>query len=402
MTNLIMPAYGISGAGGLVSRWLKRTGEKVEKGESVVEIETEKAVAELEAPCAGYLVTILAPEGAQVESGQTLAQIRDEGEIADSSGENRAHRVDTFNAASSDQKGRAQSGVLESSPKVSHRGSAPETIVKASPGARRLSAELAVDITRIAGTGPQGRIVESDVRAFLDNESKSRKAPPDSERRTETLTPIRLSIAERMLESVRSIPHFHLSLDVDAKGVRAVREGRFAAPKPSVTAVVLKVLGDTLKEWPRLNASWGNGGIDIHDAIHVNIAVATDRGLLAPLIRNVPSKTLRELDAELRDLAARAREGHLRLEDCSQGTITLTNLGMYGIRQFDPIVNPPQCSILAVGSIRESPFARNGLLGIREEMTLTLAVDHRIVDGAEAAQFLGSLGKRLEDLASAS
>jgi pyruvate dehydrogenase E2 component (dihydrolipoamide acetyltransferase) len=157
-------------------------------------------------------------------------------------------------------------------------------------------------------------------------------------------------------------------------------------------------LGDTLKQWPRLNSSWTNQGIEIHDAIDVSIAIATNRGLVAPAVQDVPSKSLKELDTELRDLAIRARAGRLRVEDCAQGTVTLTNLGMYGIRQFDAIVNPPQCSILAAGAIREAPFLVNGSLGIKTELTLTLAVDHRVVDGAEAAQFLASLGTRLEGL----
>jgi pyruvate dehydrogenase E2 component (dihydrolipoyllysine-residue acetyltransferase) len=395
MTELRMPAYGISDAGGRVSKWLKREGQKVEKGEALVEIETEKAVAELEAPNAGRLVAIVAVEGANVESGQTLALIQDDTGITSKSEDSIADRSANSKALGSSPQPRELGG-FDATKRVPDQD-VPN--IKASPGARRLCAESAVDINKIVGTGPQGRIVESDVKAFLEAESKRRKSVIGLEKRTEPLTSVRRSIAERMVESIRSIPHFHLSIDVDAKGIKALRQVRFAGQKPSVTAVVLKALGDTLKEWPRLNSSWGDGCIEIHEAVHINIAIATARGLLAPVVRNVPLKSISELDGELRELASRTKDGNLRLEDCSQGTFTLTNLGMYGIRQFDAVVNPPQCCILAVGSIRESPFARNGLVGIREEMTLTLAVDHRIVDGAEAAQFLSCLGRRLEELA---
>jgi pyruvate dehydrogenase E2 component (dihydrolipoamide acetyltransferase) len=397
MTDLMMPSYGISDAGGVLIKWLKKAGDIVEKGEALVEIETEKARTELESPCDGILAKVFVAEGEQVETGKKLGVIneslKDDNDRSNIESSSASIELSTKTKGTKD---RTQYPVDLQDNSVGILSQ--DTSVKASPGARRYAAKFGVDIGLIRGTGPKGRIVEEDVKTFYQSQIVTRETRSLMGQRFEALTPTRRSIANRMLHSIRSIPHFHLTVDVDATCIQALRRDK-AAHKPSVTAVVLRVLADTLTRWPRLNSSWENDQIEIHEGIHINVAVATDRGLLAPVIRNVPSKTIEEIDGQLRDLAAIAREGRATPEDLSQGTFTFTNLGMYGVRQFDPIINPPQCSILAVGTMREQPFASNGLIGVRPEMTLTLAVDHRIVDGSEAAQFLSDLRLRLENLA---
>lgn len=400
-----MPSYGISEGGGTVLRWLKAEGEPVGKGEALVEVETEKAVTEIEAPCTGVLAQIVAREGRKVEVGEMLARINEVGLESSHPTNNPKERV--YEGAVSD----GVEAIKEQASESAHssrqvdpdiRPSLPEPPLKASPGARRLASGYGIDLTRVKGTGPQGRIVEEDVKAFAQSHAHDSSPAEESisqESRMEELTPTRRVIAERMTESVRSIPHIHLSRDVDGTALSAAREqSQGRGSKVSVTALLVKALAETLAGWPRLNSSWGRDGIEIHPGVHISVAVATPRGLMAPVVRDVSLKSVSEIDRQLGELIARAKGGHVRPQDLSGGTFTLTNLGMYGVRQFDPLINPPQCAVLAVGAIRECPFASNGSLGIRPELTLTLAVDHRIVDGAEAAEFLRELCRKLEIL----
>ncbi|MDE2925836.1 MAG: dihydrolipoamide acetyltransferase family protein [Acidobacteriota bacterium] len=411
MTDLRMPAYGISDAGGTVIRWLKQTGDAVQAGESLVLVETEKAAVELEAPATGILREIRVLEG-HVSVAQLLAVIEDE----TAAGETLISRPTPAEPA---KAGFAAVGAPEA-PTVPRGRSRPsglsaEPNVRAAPAARRLARKHGIDLAGIRGTGPRGRIVRADVERQIggrrvDLQSPTSRgqvvqemtgrlevAPPGAAEREE-LSQIRRVVAQRMIESA-TIPQFHLTVDVDA-GVllKAQRERRQAGRRVSITAFLVKALAESLERNRRFNASWKGDHIEIHRQVNINVAVATDRGLLVPVLRDCASQTIDEIDEQLSGLVDRARKGRTRPEEFAGGTFTLSNLGMYGIREFNGLINPPQSALLAVGEIRERPFVNQGVIGIRSEMSLTLAADHRVVDGAEAAQFLDSLRKSLTRL----
>ena len=398
MTDLRMPAYGISDAGGTVIRWLKKIGDAVQAGESLVLVETEKAAVELDSPATGILRAICVDEG-HVSVAQLLAVIEDETAAGESP-------IPRPTSAESTKTGPATEGVPEAPvvprrPARSTRLSA-EPNVRAAPAARRLARKHGIDLGRIRGTGPRGRIVRADVERVIGVSPPvaAALAPgsgPETER--EELSQLRRVVAQRMIESATTIPQFHLTVDADAGALlRTYRQRRQTGQGISMTALLVKVLAELLKRYPRFNASWKEDHIEIHRDVNINVAVATDRGLLVPVLRDCASGTIDEIDERLVDLVSRARAGKVLPEDFAGGTFTLSNLGMYGIREFNGLINPPQSALLAVGEIRERPFVNQGMIGIRPEMSLTLAADHRVVDGAEAAQFLDALRKSLTRL----
>ena len=398
MTDLRMPAYGISDAGGTVIRWLKKIGDAVQAGESLVLVETEKAAVELDSPTSGILREICVDEG-HVSVAQLLAVVEDETAAGESP-------VPGPTSAGSTKTGPATEGVPEAPvvprrPARSTRLSA-EPNVRAAPAARRLARKHGIDLGRIRGTGPRGRIVRADVERVIGVSPPvaAALAPgsgPETER--EELSQLRRVVAQRMIESATTIPQFHLTVDADAGALlKAYRQRRQTGQGISMTALLVKVLAELLKRYPRFNASWKEDHIEIHRDVNINVAVATDRGLLVPVLRDCGSGTIGEIDERLVDLVSRARAGKVLPEEFAGGTFTLSNLGMYGIREFNGLINPPQSALLAVGEIRERPFVNQGMIGIRPEMSLTLAADHRVVDGAEAAQFLDALRKSLTRL----
>lgn len=411
MTDLRMPAYGISDAGGTVIRWLKEAGDAVQAGESLVLVETEKAAVELDSPATGILREIRVREG-HVAVAQLLAVIEDEAAAGVTPISRPAPRESTGIPSATDLA--AETPVA---PRLGTRpaGLSAEPNVRAAPAARRLARTHGIDLAGIRGTGPRGRIVRADVerqiggrsgdfqsptsrgRAAQKKTGRLEVAPPGATEREE-LSQIRRVVAQRMTESA-AIPQFHLTVDVDASALlKAHRDRRQAGRRVSISAFLVKVLADVLKRNPRFNASWKEDHIKIHREVNINVAVATDRGLLVPVLRDCASKTVDEIDKELRGLVDRARKGRTGPEEFAGGTFTLSNLGMYGIREFNGLINPPQSALLAVGEIRERPFVDQRVIGIRPEMSLTLAADHRVVDGAEAARFLAGLRQSLTRL----
>lgn len=397
MTDLRMPAYGISDAGGTVIRWLKKAGDAVQAGESLVLVETEKAAVELDSPATGILREIRVPEG-HVAVAQLLAVIEDE--VA--AGENPISRP-----APGESTGMPSAMQPAAVTPVAQRrrnrpgGISAEPNVRAAPAARRLARKHGIDLAGIRGTGPRGRIVRADVEQLIAEPQPGAAAAgpssgPAPER--EELSQIRRVVAQRMTESA-TIPQFHLTVDVDASALlKAQNNRRQAGRRVSITAFLVKNLAELLERSPRFNASWKGDHIEIHRHVNMNVAVATDRGLLVPVLRDCASRTIDEIDEQLSSLVDRARKGRTRPEEFAGGTFTLSNLGMYGIREFNGLINPPQSALLAVGEIRERPFVDQGVIGIRPEMSLTLAADHRVVDGAEAAHFLDELRKSLTRL----
>ncbi|HET7759533.1 MAG TPA: dihydrolipoamide acetyltransferase family protein [Gaiellaceae bacterium] len=366
--ELTMPKLSDSMAEAVIIRWLVSPGEAFDRGAGLVEVETDKATVVYEAEAAGTLDSILVPEGASAAIGDPIAT------LANGAGEG-------------------------AQPQVSD-GKRPN----ATPVARRKAVELGVSLHGLAGTGPGGRITQEDVeRAAGGPGEPTRDVPAEAggkgEVETVELTATQATIARRMEESAKTIPVFTVSADVDMSLIaelrRGAREERDDAP--SLNDFVVKAAASVLRAYPRFNASFAGGRIECYSRINVAVAVATDDALLVPVVRDADRKTLAEIAAETRRLAEGARSRSLRPDDLADGTFTVSNLGMFGVRSFTAIVDPPQVGILAVGGIRRAPVEdADGGVVFRDLMSVTLSCDHRAVYGADGAQFLSRLRELLE------
>ena len=357
--DVIMPMLGMAQETGKVLRWLKRDGETVRKGEPLLEIETDKVTVEIEAPADGTLAGVRVPEGAEVPVGEVIALVLAEGEVAPvAEGEPRAVRqVEAVRAAPAVEQVRMP---------ARKRGRL------ASPKARRLAQERGIDLDSLAGTGPNGAIVAADV------ENGKPSAPPVSS--------VWRVMAERTQRAWQEIPHFYLHRDLDAS--RLLSWKQVAPQGTSMTDLLIKVCAVALKRHPRVNAG---------DAVNIAIAVATDDGLIVPVVHGADRLTLPQISERRRAVAEAARSGRLRPEDVQGGSFTVSNLGMYGVDAFQAIVNAPQAAILAVGRTSERPWVVDGSLAVRPVMTVSVSFDHRVVDGARGAEFLDTLASFIEE-----
>ncbi|MDP2777820.1 MAG: dihydrolipoamide acetyltransferase family protein [Anaerolineales bacterium] len=442
-TSVIMPALEMTQESGRLVSWLKRDGESVVKGEALMEIETDKVTIEIEAPASGILGGVLVKENDVVPVGQTIAWILAPGEKAPPSSPLDSHsgRASTV-AVRGDGKSKTTETpgniALEVSPLarniadehgidlalVKSNGkriekadvlaymdatrqttprpasaasslSSPTRLMPASPKARRLASERGIDITTLKGSGPDGAVLVADVPLEA--------VTVGSVGRLETPSTVWRVMAERMTASWTTVPHFYLIRDVDASNLieRRIRIVAMAEKrngiKPTYTDLLVKLIGFALREHPRVNAAWTNGNIQFNKDINVGIAAAIDNGLIVPVIRHADSSSISEIAAQRKDLIERAQNRKLRPVDISDGTFTLSNLGMYNVDVFNAIVNTPQAAILAVGRIAERVVPVNGQPEIRSMMTLSLSCDHRVVDGARAAQFLDDLANLIEE-----
>ncbi len=286
------------------------------------------------------------------------------------------------------------------------------TFLRISPIARRLADELGIDPRQVTGTGPEGRITKKDVEAFPKAPSPSsssvsslrsvaREAVPSVDEKTVPLTKLRAAIARRMAESKTSVPHFYVTSDVDMGAVMGLRKQLNDilgdSGKLSVNDFILKAAALALHDFPNLNASFGGDTIIRHGRVNMGLAVSVEGGLLTVVVRDADAKSLSQIGAESKAMAARAREGKVRPEDIEGSTFTVSNLGMFDVDSFTAIINPPEAAILAVGSVRQTPVVRDGTLTVGQVMKATLSADHRVSDGAEAAQFMQSFKKKLEE-----
>ncbi|MCL1476231.1 MULTISPECIES: dihydrolipoamide acetyltransferase family protein [unclassified Marinobacter] len=396
-----MPAPTPGMTEGALIRWLKHEGDSVESGDVIVEVETNKATLEVEVFDEGILSKILVPAGSeQVPVGTVIAILTEHGEelAAEPATEISAPEETLVTAA----------GFGNSVPRPH------EDRVFASPLARRLACQYDLDIASLPGSGPRGRVVRVDVESARDSRALAKvEEPVDSgvfsqqnDQQVEYISnnSMRRTIAARLSESKREIPHFYLTLDCDVSGLLILRaqlnvKGAKASPtyKLSVNDIVVCAVARALRTVPEVNASWTDAAIKRYLSVDVSVAVATEGGLITPVIREADRKGLAEIASEVRELAEKARTGSLKPAEYQGGGFTISNLGMYGIREFSAIINPPQAAILAVGSIEKRPVVRDNELAVGELMTLTLSVDHRVVDGAVAARFLAVLRGLLED-----
>ena len=429
-TNIIMPALEMTQESGTLVNWLKREGETVTKGEPIMEIETDKATIEIEASASGILGGILAQVGDVVPVGQTIAWILAPGETPPSSASvdlpsgrgvsAPAHIPSKINIKEASPLARkiAEEHAIDLADVKSNGNriekadvlayiethqTAPQPasvstnmrLTPASPKARRLAQERGVDLSTVAGSGPDGAVLVSDVENH-----KEVSAPTGN---LEKLSTVWRVMAERMTTSWTTVPHFYLVREVAATNLIEWRKRilskveKQTGIKPTFTDLLVKLIAFTLRDHPRLNASWSDGSIQWNKEINIGIATAVEDGLIVPVIQGADKSSIGEIAAQRSDLIVRARTKKLRPADISGGTFTLTNLGMYNVDAFDAIVNTPQAAILSVGRIADRVVPVNGQVAIRPMMILTLSLDHRVVDGARAAQFLDDLANLIEE-----
>ncbi len=382
--ELTMPKLSDSMADAVIIRWLKSPGDSFERGEGLIEVETDKATVVYEAESAGTLASILVPEGASAAVGDAIALLAN-GEVP----------------PSSQIPAEVASALRETSaPAPSSGDASPAERPNATPVAKRTAVELGISLHGITGTGPGGRITGDDVTRAA---SAAGPAPQDKSGKGDVrvleLTATQSTIARRMVESATTIPTFTISTDIDVSLVAALRSGARAEgdDAPSLNDFVIKAVARALSEFPRFNASYVDGKVECYSRINVGVAVATDDALLVPVVFDADQKSLAEIAADTKRLAEAARSRTLAPDDLHHGTFTVSNLGMFGVRSFTAIIDPPQVGILAVGGARREPF-EDGTdhVGFRDAMTVNLTCDHRVVYGADGAEFLSRLRELLE------
>jgi pyruvate dehydrogenase E2 component (dihydrolipoyllysine-residue acetyltransferase) len=388
--ELTMPKLSDSMADAVILRWLKSAGEHFARGDGLIEVETDKATVIYEAEWDGTLDSILAPEGATVAVGEPIAT------LANGDGAAGADATPT----PSEPAQVAPPPAATPAPKPPADGSGADRPV-ATPVARRTAVELGISLHDLTGTGPGGRITVEDVtKAAADTATPgSAAAGGKGDVTVVEPTPTQVTIARRMLESATTIPVFTVSADVDVSEIVTTRRDarRRGEDAPSLNDFVVKAAAAALREFPRFNASYVDGRVELYSRVNVGIAVATEDALLVPVVRDADRKALAELAEETRRLAEGARARTLRPEDFHDGTFTVSNLGMFGVASFTAIIDPPQVAILAVGGARRAPVEEGSdRVVFRDLMTVTLSCDHRVVYGADGAQFLSRLRELLE------
>ena len=379
--SVVMPALEIAQETGTLVAWRKKEGQQVVRGETLLEIETDKAVMEIEAPGDGVLVGVKVHEGAVVPVGQTIAWIVAPGEAIPAEAVPSTTTTPTATAPV-----QAAVGV----PNTTHQPVA--SVAKISPKARRLARERGVDIRNLRGSGSAGEIVAADV---LSDAVQNTSPGVD----VELLTSVGRLMAERTTQSWTTVPHFFLVREIDASAILAARQQLGPAietingVKLNHTDLLIALVARVLAKHPRLNSSWSDGSIRLNPEINIGIAMAVDGGAVAAVIHKADRTKLGEIAVQRRDLTERARAGRLRPSDISGATFTISNLGMYNVDAFSAIINPPQAAILAVGRIADRVVPVNRQPGIRPIMIVTLSCDHRVTDGAKAATFLNDVGE---------
>jgi len=394
-----IPRLGQGMEAGTIVRWLKSEGDQVEKGEPLYELDTDKVTQEVEADVGGVLLKILVGEG-EVPVGTPVAVLGEAGEEVPEVEAPAAPEPEQ--AAAEPEPPAAPQEAPRAEPAEAPAPSADGGRIKASPLARRIARERGVDLASLSGTGPEGRIVAEDVeRAGVSGApagGPARPVPAGTVERVE-LTSLRRTVARRMTEAWAA-PAFQISMSADmtrALELRARLVERHPDERPTVTDVLAKICAAALMRHRDVNALYAGDAIELHPSANIGLAVATDRGLVVPVIPGCEARSVAEIAAARADLVARSRDGKLQAADLEGGTFTISNLGMYGVEQFVAVLNPPQAAILAVGAIEDRPVASGGAVVVRSMMTMTLTCDHRTVDGAGAADFLRTVKEFLEE-----
>ena len=402
--SILMPALSPTMTEGTLAKWLKQEGEEVKAGDVIAEIETDKAIMEVEAADEGVLGKILVADGTEgVAVNTPIAVLLEEDEDASALAE--------FEAAA-ETPAAAAAPAVEAAPAepaapaaVAPKGDGQR--IFASPLARRMAQQAGIDLGAVNGSGPHGRIVKADIEVFRTGRAPAAPAARPAEMPGAPafdlvpLTSMRKVIARRLTESKQQVPHFYVSIDCEIDALLDMRARLNGAAdgtyKLSLNDFVIKTVAIALAKVPAANASWFNDGIRRYRQADISVAVALEDGLITPIIRDAGAKGLKTISDEMKELAERARDGKLMPEEYQGGTFSISNMGMYGVKDFAAVINPPQGCILAVGAGEPRPVVKDGALAIATVMSCTLSVDHRAVDGAVGAAFLAAFKKLIED-----
>ncbi len=428
---IVMPKLGFDMREGVLNTWLKQVGEPVSKGDIVAEIESDKATLELESQVSGTLLQLLHEAGDVVPVGANMAIVGEEGEdVSGMVGDNGSGAApaeepgeqptpaeqtsQTGAAAPADTTVAAEAGAP--APSAAPDAAAPDSGypggVKATPVARRVAEERQIDLLQIKGSGPDGRITKADVESFAAAPPAAKPAAqpapepatpvavgPDSEELP--LTRLRQAIGRRMVESKTTVPHFYVTTEIDMEKALELRKQVNAAlpedQRVSVNDLIVKAAALAVRDFPNLNSSISGDKLIRHKQINVGSAVAIEGGLTTVVQKNTDTSTLSKVASDHREMIARAREGKVRPEDVEGGTFTVSNLGVFDVDHFIAIINPPEAAILAIGSARQVPVVKDGQLAVGTRMKVTISADHRVTDGAEAAQYMQRLKELLEN-----
>lgn len=421
-----MPKLSDTMEEGVIAKWNVKEGDKVESGDVIAEVETDKATMEVEVFDAGTILKIMVDEGDAVPLGGTMAIVGEEGEDisdlldGDSEPENESESKEKSESKESesdsdDKEEKKESGEkkefdpilgdLNGKEKKKDSKEKPDSEksdgrIKASPLARKMAEDKGIELSTVDGSGPEGRIIKADIETYEPKQAASKVAEYGSEESEDVkVSQMRKAIARRLSESKFSSPHFYETIDIDMEPAIEARTrlNDVSDVKISFNDIVVKACASALRRHPEINSSWMDSTIRKHGDVNVAVAVAIDEGLMTPVINHTDKKTLKQISSETRELAGLARDRKLQPEQMEGSTFTISNLGMFGIEEFTAIINPPNACILAVGSIRDVPVVKNGEVVPGKRMKVTLSSDHRIVDGAKAAHFLTTLRQMLEN-----
>ncbi|MGA8547929.1 MAG: dihydrolipoamide acetyltransferase family protein [Mycobacterium sp.] len=407
MPDVLMPRLSDTMTEGVIGEWLKREGDVVQRGDTLAEIETDKATMELEAYDSGVLTRIIAPAGSTVPIGQPIAVIGDPTLATDTEpvAEQAVSTAVTDSISAVADTPASVAAPAEPAPTQTSTAAEP---MRATPLVRKLAREHGIELTDVTGTGPGGRIVRADIEAVVGQRPGAARPAASAVGSTANaeddeqvpLSSIRRITAQRLTESAAA-PHFYLTSVADAEALQKLRAQLNAdfcdtGPKISVTDLLIRACAVTLRTHLHVNSSWGGDHLVRHSRVNIGCAVATDNGLLVPVIRDADRKSLTEIAVEEHTLVARARVGKLAPDELTGSTFTISNLGMYGIDHFTAIINPPEAAVLAVGAVQEEAVVRDGQLTAATTLKLTLSIDHRVLDGAIAALFLQELVNLIE------
>jgi pyruvate dehydrogenase E2 component (dihydrolipoamide acetyltransferase) len=403
--SIPMPALSPTMKEGTITRWLKRVGDQVRSGEAVAECETDKSNLEIESFDEGVLLKIVVPEGASAAVGSPIAFVGKPGEQVDDVAAPVKAAPAAVPAAKAPLAPAPAPAVRPAPAPAPVPGNGGNGRLRVSPLARRIATESGVDLAGVSGSGPQGRIVKRDVEEALKapagaaaprkilRAAKGERPPPEAI----ALTQMRKVIAQRLTEVKPGVPHFYLTVNLEMDQALKLREeAKATGGKISVNDIVVKAVAVALRRFPRLNQVFAGDHVQQLHTVDVGVAVAIEDGLITPIVKDADQKGLEEIAAEVRDLAERAKKRALKPDEYTGGSITVSNLGMFGIDSFLAVINPPHAAIIAVGAVTPTPVVRDGQVVVRQMMSATLSGDHRVIDGAVGAQFLQELRGLLE------
>jgi pyruvate dehydrogenase E2 component (dihydrolipoamide acetyltransferase) len=419
-TNILMPALSPTMTEGTLSRWLKKEGESVRAGDVIAEIETDKATMEVEAVDEGVLGKILVADGTEgVKVNEPIAILVDQGEAVPASAPAPAPRRAPAPAAAKPEAKAPEAPAPQPAPQGGNGHDTGGERIFVSPLARRMARQAGIDLTTLKGSGPNGRIVKADIEATVGQAAPAAvpqpvaapapvARPSASIAAPHKLVPhsnVRKVIARRLTEAKSTIPHFYVSMDVEIDAmIKLMNELNEKSPKEgpdvyliTINDLVIKASAATLRRVPAVNAAWTDDGMALFEDVDISVAVAIPDGLITPIVRRADQKGLATISREMKDLAGRARAGKLKPQEFQGGGFSISNMGMFGVSEFAAIINPPQAAILAVAAGQKRPVVRQDSLAIATVMTVTLSVDHRVVDGALGARWLREFKRIVED-----